>query len=190
MEHGSEVTGPITPVQQAAVRGAVGATRNGVPATGAAGDGVRRPGWGRMSPPLRAGRGAPPRTVRRWLTAFLDGGVAALAGAPIPGRPPKAAAANRAALEAAVDDATALVGLAVRCLELAAVERLPHRADGFRITPGWLRVLLHRERFACGRPGHHLDHLQDPDEVATCEAALQAAGGKGGGGSRPLCVAL
>lgn len=50
-----------------------------------------------------------------------------------------------------------------------------------RIAPGWLRVLLARERFACGRPKHTLGHLPDPEEVAACEAALAEVGGKGGG---------
>ena len=61
---------------------------------------------------------------------------------------------------------------------------------GTRIAPGWLRVLLHRERFACGRPKHTLDHLQDAAEVAACVDALQAAGGKGGCQPPPLRAAL
>jgi hypothetical protein len=61
---------------------------------------------------------------------------------------------------------------------------------GVRIAPGWLRVLLHQQHFACGRPKHTLGHLQDPDEVAACEDALRVAGGKGGGPSGALRVAL
>ena len=47
---------------------------------------------------------------------------------------------------------------------------------GIRVAPGWLRVLLHRHHFACGRAKHTLTHLQDPAEVAACEHALHAAG--------------
>ena len=54
---------------------------------------------------------------------------------------------------------------------------------GVRISSGWLRVLLARQRFACGRPKHTLDHLQDADEVARCEAELAQVGEKGGGGT-------
>ena len=43
--------------------------------------------------------GRTPRTVRRWLGRFAAGGVAALADAPRPGRPPEADAAYPAALE-------------------------------------------------------------------------------------------
>jgi hypothetical protein len=49
-----------------------------------------------------------------------------------------------------------------------------------RLAPGWLRAILARRRFACGRPKHTLDHLQDPEEVAACEAELAAVGEKGG----------
>ena len=57
---------------------------------------------------------------------------------------------------------------------------------GVRLAPGWLRAILARRRFACGRPKHTLAHLQDPACEAACEAALAEVGGKGGGGPRPL----
>jgi hypothetical protein len=57
---------------------------------------------------------------------------------------------------------------------------------GVRLTPGWLRVLLARRRFACGRPKHTLTHLQDPDEVAACAAELAEVGEKGGRGVRAV----
>jgi transposase len=47
------------------------------------------------------GRGRTERTVTRWLGAFAPGGGAALADAPRGGRPPKAAAGSREALERA-----------------------------------------------------------------------------------------
>jgi hypothetical protein len=52
---------------------------------------------------------------------------------------------------------------------------------GVRLSPGWLRALLARRRFACGRPKHTLGHLQDPAEVAVCMAELVRVGEKGGG---------
>ena len=61
---------------------------------------------------------------------------------------------------------------------------------GVRIAPGWLRALLARRDFVCGRPKHTLTHLQDPDEVAACKAALAEAGGKGGGRAGPVRVPL
>jgi hypothetical protein len=51
---------------------------------------------------------------------------------------------------------------------------------GVRIAPGWLRALLARRRFACGRPKHTVKHLQDEAEVAACEHELAAAEKKGG----------
>src|SRR5215218_9043408 len=47
--------------------------------------------------------GRTPETVRRWLAAFQEGGIDALADAPRQGRPQKADAAYLAALEAAVE---------------------------------------------------------------------------------------
>jgi transposase len=52
---------------------------------------------------------------------------------------------------------------------------------GVAIAPGWLRALLARQRFACGRPKHTLDHLQHPDEIARCKAELAQVEKKGGG---------
>lgn len=54
---------------------------------------------------------------------------------------------------------------------------------GVRIAPGWLRALLARRRFACGRPKHTLSHLRDPEEVVACEKELEEAGKKGGRGA-------
>jgi transposase len=123
--------------------------------------------------------GRTPRTVRRWLRAFREGGVPALAGAPIPGRPPKADATYLAALETAVETHPRTLGLPFDVWTSARLSAYLATTTGVRIAPSWLRVLLHRQRFACGRPKHTLEHLQDPEEVAACEQALQRAGEKG-----------
>jgi Winged helix-turn helix len=153
------VTGPIAPTQQAAVE-ALLAQRELAPRQRERLEMVKAAWLGQEVAAIAQWSGRTVRTVRRWLTAFRAGGVTALAGAPIPGRPRKA------------DDAY-----------LA-------EQTGIRIAPGWLRVLLHRQHFACGRPKHTLHHLQDPEEVAACEAALQAAGGKGGRRAGVLRIAL
>jgi transposase len=133
--------------------------------------------------------GRTPATVRRWLAAFRAGGVAALADAPRAGRPPKADAAYLAALEAAVGSPPRELGLPFDVWTSARLSAHPERATGERIAPGWLRVLLGRRRFACGRPKHALGHLQDPEEVAACEERLKAAGEKGGGRPRRVGAA-
>ena len=124
--------------------------------------------------------GRTPRTVRRWLGRFAAGGVAALADAPRPGRPPEANAAYLAALEAAVDTEPRALGLPFDVWTSPRLSAYLAEQTGVRLAPGWLRAILARRRFACGRPKHTLDHLQDPDEVAACEAELAAVGGKGG----------
>lgn len=134
--------------------------------------------------------GRTPETVRHWLGQFRGGGIAALADAPRRGRPPKADAAYLAALAAAVETAPRTLGLPFDVWTSGRLSAHLAVQTGTRIAPGWLRVLLHRERFACGRPKHTLHHLQDPDEVAACIEALQAAGEKGGDQAGALRTAL
>jgi transposase len=130
------------------------------------------------------------RTVRRWLGRFAAGGVAALADAPRAGRPATADAAYLAALEAAVDAGPRALGLPFDVWTSPRLSAYLEERRGVRIAPGWLRALLARRRFACGRPKHTLAHLQDPAEVAACQAELAAVGGKGGGRAGALRAAL
>ena len=120
-------------------------------------------------------------TVVRWLGAFRGGGVAALADAPRSGRPPLADSDYLDALDTAVATDPRTLGLGVDVWTSARLSAYLAETTGVRIAPGWLRVLLHRRRFACGRPKHSVAHLQDPAEVAACEERLRAVGGKGGG---------
>ena len=123
--------------------------------------------------------GRRPETVRRWLAVYREGGIAALADAPRQGRPPKADAAYLTALETAVETAPRSLGLPFDVWTSTRLSAYLCQQTGVRLAPGWLRVLLHRQRFACGRLKHTLNHLQDPEEVAACEEALQRAGEKG-----------
>jgi len=134
--------------------------------------------------------GRRPETVRRWLAAFRAEGLAGVGDAPRQGRPPKADARYLAALETAVATSPRSLGLPFDVWTSARLSAYLHQQSGVRIAPGWLRVLLKRQRFACGRPKHRLDHLQDPEEVAACEAALRVAGEKGASGAGPVRTAL
>jgi len=139
---------------------------------------------------IAAWSGRTVHTVRRWLEAFRAGGLAALGDAPRTGRPAKADAAWLAALERAVETAPRSLGLPFDVWTSGRLSAWLAETTGVRIAPGWLRVLLHRQRFACGRPKHTLTHLQDADEVAACEEALRVAGKKGGAGAGALRAAL
>jgi transposase len=123
--------------------------------------------------------GRTPETVRRWLAEFQEGGIGALADAPRRGRPPKADAAYVAVLAAAVELAPRTLGLPFDVWTSGRLSVYLMQQTGVRIAPGWLRVLLKQQHFVCGRPKHTLAHLQDPAEVAACEAALRVAGEKG-----------
>ena len=145
-------------------------------------------GWDAAA--IAAWCGRTPRTVRRWLAAFRPGGIAALADEPHYGRPRRADAAYLAALEATVETDPRALGQAFDVWTSARLSAYLAEATGTRIAPGWLRVLLHRRRFASGRPKHSVAHLQDPEEVAACEERLRVAGEKGEGQSGDLRIAL
>lgn len=151
---------------------------------------VKAAGLGQGLDEIAQWTGRTPETVRRWLAVFQEGGIVALADAPRQGRPPKADAAYLAALEAAVDTAPRTLGLPFDVWTSGRLSAYLLEQTGVRIAPGWLRVLLKQQHFACGRPKHTLDHLQDPAEVAACAEMLRLAGGKGADGSGAVRAAL
>lgn len=151
---------------------------------------VKAAGLGFDLAAICAWSGRAPRTVRRWLDAFADGGVEALADAPRLGRPRKADAAYLAALEAAVTTPPRALGLGSDVWTSARLSAYLAQTTGVAVAPGWLRALLHRRDFACGRPKHTLTHLQDPEAVAASAETLQAAGEKGTSAARPVRTAL
>ena len=126
--------------------------------------------------------------------AALGWDVAAIAGwcgrteatVPRAGRPRQADDAYLAALEAAVETDPRTLGQGFDVWTSARLSAHLAETTGTRVAPGWLRVLLHRQRFASGRPKHSVAHLQDDAEVAACEERLRVAGGKGAGRSGPV----
>ena len=120
-----------------------------------------------------SGRGA--RTIRRWVRAYARCGLAGLGDAARSGRPAHADAAYLAALEQAVDTCPRDLGLPFDAWTSARLSASLAETTGIRITASWLRHLLSRRRFACGRPKHTLKHLQDPADVERCERELADA---------------
>jgi len=139
---------------------------------------------------IGAWSGRSSRTVRRWLAAFQTGGVPALTDAPRSGRPRRADATYLTALEAAVDTDPRTLGQPFDVWTSARLGAYLAETTGTRIAPGWLRVLLHRQDFANGRPKHTVAHLQDPGEVAACVERLRVVGGKGADQSGALRTPL
>jgi transposase len=189
MERGIEVTGPIEPETQAAVEALLRQRELSLRQRERL-EMVKAAWMGSTVATIARWSGRTPRTVRRWLAAFRDGGVTALTGAPIPGRPPKADAAYLAALEQATATPPRTLGLPFDVWTSARLSVYLVEQTGIRVAPGWLRVLLHRHHFVCGRAKHTLTHLQDPAEVAACELALQAAGEKSGDPTGAVRVAF
>lgn len=126
--------------------------------------------------------GRSPRTIRYWLRRFCADGIAGVADAPRSGRPARADASYQDALVAALDTTPRSLGLLFDVWTSARLSAYLAETTGVRICPGWLRVLIGRQRFVTGRPKHTLTHLQDADEIAAFAAELAQVGEKGGGG--------
>ena len=180
MEDGDDLSGLVSPAQRAAVE-AMLSTRDLAPRLRERLEMVKGAAAGWDVAVIAAWSGRTPRTVRRWLAAFRVGGIAALADAPHRGRPRRADATYLAALEAAVETDPRVLGQGFDVWTSARLSAYLAGTTGTRIAPGWLRVLLHRQRFANGRPKRSVAHLQDPVEVAACKERLRVVGEKGEG---------
>jgi len=128
-------------------------------------------------------------TVRHWLRRYQEDGVAGLRDAPRSGRPRQADAAYRGALVQAVSTPPRELGLGFDAWTSARLARYLAEQTGVHLSDGWVRALLGEEDFVCGRPKHTLRHLQDPEEVAACEAELAAVLKSGQRGPGALRIA-
>jgi transposase len=132
-------------------------------------------GWGVAA--IAAWSGRSEQTVWFWLRRYRRGGLSALADAPRCGRPAKAGAAYLAALERAADASPRALGLGFDVWTAARLSAYLAEATGTWIAPGWLRTLLGRRDFVCGRPKHTLRHRRDAAAEAACRAELAVVGG-------------
>src|SRR5690349_23374814 len=141
---------------------------------------VKAVGLGQTVPQIAQWSGRTERTVRHWLRRYAQGGVAALADAPRAGRPATADAGYRRAAEVALETPPRMLGLPFDVWTSARLSAYLADTTGVRIAPGWLRALLGRWDYVCGRPKHTLKHLQDPAAVTACVEELAAAACKSG----------
>lgn len=174
MEASADTVIPVTPEQQATVEALLHQSTL-TPRLRERLEMVKAAGLGWEWEAIAAWSGRNPRTVRHWLTRFTTGGIAALADAPRAGRPPTADAAYHAALDALADRDPRALGLPFDAWTSARLSVYLAETTGVRIAPSWLRTLLIRQRFRCGRPKHTLDHLRDAEAVAACEAEIAEA---------------
>ena len=97
---------------------------------------VKAAGLGQDLATIARWSGRTPRTVRRWLAVFRDGGIGGAGRCPDPGAaarrpmPPIWRRWNGRRRDGAAD-----AGPALRCLDLGAAERLPGAADRRRASP-------------------------------------------------------
>jgi transposase len=141
---------------------------------------VKAVALGQGVPHIAQWSGRTERTVRHWLSRFASGGVAALTDAPRAGRPVAANAAYRRTAEVALETPPRRLGLPFDVWTSARLSACLAETTGVRIAPGWLRALLGRWDYVCGRPKHTLQHLPNPEAVAACVEELAAAACKSG----------
>lgn len=125
-------------------------------------------GW--RVPQIAGSLGLHEQTVRKFIKAFLVAGFAGLANQPIPGRTPRASAADLAALGALLDEA-ATRGQTWTAPQLAAWLA---RERGISLSTSRLRALLRQHEFRWKRTKRSLRHRRkDPDLQAAKEADLE-----------------
>ena len=171
-----EITGEQRAALEAALRG-----RDLAPRVRERLEMVKAVGLGQERASVARWSGRSPRTVRRWVGRFVPGGIPALADASRPGRPAVADDSSRPAAEAALEAGPRALGLPFHVWTSARLAAYLEHETGVHVAPGWLRALLGRWEWVCGRPKHTLEHLQDPAAVAACEEELAAAAAKSGG---------
>lgn len=119
-------------------------------------------GW--SAPRIARHLGCHEQTVRRYVKAFLAGGVAALPDRPRPGRPPSVTAAHLDALAALLDAG----GRTWTTPQLAAWLEREH---GVQVRPDHLSRLLHRRRCGWKRTVSSVAHKRRDQSAYTAAVA-------------------
>lgn len=127
---------------------------------------------------LAAWSGRSVARIRYWLGRYQQDGIGALADAPRSGRPSKVDTAYLSALDAALATAPRECDLLFDVWTSERLSAYLAERTGVRIAPGWLRALLARRDYACGRPKHTLKHLQDEAASTAFKAELAGVGEK------------
>lgn len=131
---------------------------------------VRLSDLGLRVPQIACTLGAHEQTVRKFIKAFLAVGFAGLDDQPVPGRTPRASAADLAALSHLLDEAAAR-GQTWTAPQLAAWLA---RERGVQLSTSRLRVLLREQDMRWKRTKRSVRHLRkDPDLQAAKEADLE-----------------
>jgi transposase len=107
------------------------------------------------------------QTVRHWIKVFLLEGFDALVDPPRPGKPSAITEEIRAAVRAWIEKGDRIWSASQIAEEVA-------RVYGIRRSAKQWRRLLGRERLAYKRTSRHLHHKQDPAQVASKQAELEA----------------
>lgn len=109
------------------------------------------------------------KTIYRWHTLYLEGGIDGLVASKPGGKAPKATAAYRQELTEVLDSAPARYGYD---FTIWTAERLCTHLEavtGIALRPRTMYDLLNQMGYAFRRPKLSLKHLQDPEAVAAAQ---------------------
>ncbi len=112
------------------------------------------------------------QTVRAWIKAFLDAGFDALPNKPRGGK-------QSALTSAMLETVRTQIAKRERTWTAAQLADWVHEQHGVRLSTDRMRVHLRRAKISWQRTSRSLKHKQDPAEVATKQATLDALEKKG-----------
>ena len=107
------------------------------------------------------------QTVRHWIKTFLLEGFDALVEVPRPGKPSAITEEIRA-------DVRAWIEKGDRIWSAGQIAEEVERVHGLRRSAKQWRRVLRREQMTYKRTSRHLKHKQNPEQVATKQAELEA----------------
>jgi transposase len=122
-------------------------------------------GW--SVPKIARHLGQHEQTVRAWIKAFLTGGFDALPNKPRGGK-------TSHLTPSMLQTVRTLLANGGRTWSAAQLADWIDEQHGVRLTPDRLRVHLRRAKISWQRTSRSLKHKQDPAEVATKQATLEA----------------
>jgi transposase len=109
--------------------------------------------------------GVDPRSVRRWVAAYREGGGQGLASRPVPGRPPKLTATREKIVRRWLADSPREHGFETELWTAARLSRLIREEFGVRLNPRYVSAWLRDRGFTPQKP-RRVPRERDPKVIA------------------------
>jgi transposase len=130
---------------------------------------------GKRIPEIARELGISTATIRRWILAFMENGLASIPRAGIPGRPRVADEEFEAAAAEALSKSPLDSGYDATAWSAELLRRHLSKATHVLISQRTMYDVLHRLNFVFKRPKLDLKHKQDPVEVSRAKQEAASA---------------